>query len=103
VVGTFDENRFSHEGTQVSKEVIRQYHKRTQPEWVEAVSAAKAEATEEGVADWKSLCDRSPDPLATEVVRAARDLYCAGTNAYVGRDAFEAPDIADAIGTIRSL
>lgn len=41
VVGTFDENRFSYDGQQVSKEVIRQYHKRTQPEWVEAVSAAK--------------------------------------------------------------
>ncbi len=31
VVGTFDENRFSYEGTQLSKEVLRQYHKRTQP------------------------------------------------------------------------
>ena len=103
VVGTFDENRFSYEGTQVSKEVIRQYHKRTQPEWVEAVSAAKAEATAEGIADWKSLCDRSPEPLAPEVITAARDLYCAGTNAYIGREAFAAPDVADAIETIQSL
>jgi phosphoribosylaminoimidazole-succinocarboxamide synthase len=103
VVGTFDENRFSYEGTQVSKEVIRQYHKRTQPEWVDAVSAAKERATDEAVADWKSLCDRSPEPLADEVVAAARDLYCAGTNAYVGREAFDAPDVADAIETIQSL
>ena len=38
VVGTFDENRFSVEGNQLSKEVIRQYYKREQPRWVEAVS-----------------------------------------------------------------
>ena len=103
VVGTFDENRFSYEGTQVSKEVIRQYHKRTQPEWVEEVSGAKTQATEEGIADWKALCDRSPEPLADDVITAARDLYCAGTNAYIGREAFDAPDITEAIEAIQSL
>ncbi|WP_340097779.1 phosphoribosylaminoimidazolesuccinocarboxamide synthase [Salinibaculum salinum] len=103
VVGTFDENRFSYEGTQVSKEVIRQYHKRTQPEWVEAVGAAKERATSEGVADWKSLCDRSPEPLEERVIQAARDLYCAGTNAYVGREVFDAPDISAAVETIHNL
>jgi len=103
VVGTFDENRFSYEGQQVSKEVIRQYHKRTQPEWVEAVSAAKTEADERGVADWKSLCERSPEPLDDHVIEAARDLYCAGTNAYVGRDAFDAPSLEAAVETVRDL
>ncbi len=103
VVGTFDENRFSYEGTQVSKEVIRQYHKRTQPDWVDAVSEAKARASEEDVADWKSLCEESPAQLDEEVITAARDLYCAGTNAYVGRDVFEAPSLSDAIEHIHSL
>jgi len=103
VVGTFDENRFSYEGTQVSKEVIRQYHKRTQPEWVDAVGEAKASATDRDVADWKSLCEVSPEQLDEEVITAARDLYCAGTNAYVGRDVFEAPSLSDAIEHIHSL
>ena len=103
VVGTFDENRFSYEGTQVSKEVIRQHHRRTQSEWVEAVGVAKRRATTEGVADWKPLCDRLPEPLADEVIEAARDLYCAGTNAYLGRGVFDAPDIAAAVETIQSL
>ncbi|PSQ04144.1 phosphoribosylaminoimidazolesuccinocarboxamide synthase [Halobacteriales archaeon QS_4_69_31] len=103
VVGTFDENRFSYDGQQVSKEVIRQYHKRTRPGWVDAVSRAKADADERGVADWKSLCDRTPDPLDERVVRAARDLYCAGTNAYVGRDAFEAPSLDAAVEAARDL
>ena len=103
VVGTFDENRFSHEGQQVSKEVIRQYHKRTQPAWVEAVSAAKREADERGVADWKSLCDRQPEPLDESVIAAARDLYCAGTDAYVGRDVFDAPSLPAAVDAVRDL
>ncbi|ELZ29590.1 phosphoribosylaminoimidazole-succinocarboxamide synthase [Halosimplex carlsbadense 2-9-1] len=103
VVGTFDENRFSYGDQQVSKEVVRQYHKRTQPEWVEAVSAAKAEADERGVADWKSLCERRPEPLDDRVVEAARDLYCAGTNAYVGRDAFDAPSLEAAVDAVRDL
>ena len=103
VVGTFDENRFSYEGNQVSKEVIRQYHKRTQPEWVEAVSKAKQRATAQGVADWKSLCEQSPDPLDESVIEAARDLYCAGTNAYLGRDVFEAPSLPVAVGRAQNL
>jgi len=103
VAGTFDENRFSYDGQEISKEVIRQYHKRTQPEWVEAVGEAKRRANEQGVADWKSLCDRRPEPLEEPVIEAASDLYQAGTNVYVGREVFDAPAIEDAIGRIEEL
>ncbi|WP_336330605.1 MULTISPECIES: phosphoribosylaminoimidazolesuccinocarboxamide synthase [unclassified Haloarcula] len=103
VVGTFDENRFSYEGQQVSKEVIRQYHKRTQSEWVEAVSEAKQQADAEGVADWKSLCDESPQSLDESVIQVARDLYCAGTNAYVGGDVFDAPSLDEAVSAASEL
>ena len=103
VVGTFDENRFAYVGQQLSKEVIRQYHKRTQPEWVEAVSAAKERAKAEGVADWKSLCEERPEPLDESVIRTARGMYCAGTNAYVGREVFDAPSLDDAVDAVQSL
>jgi phosphoribosylaminoimidazole-succinocarboxamide synthase len=103
VVGTFDENRFSYDGQEVSKEVLRQYHKRTQPAWVEAVGDAKERAKAEDVADWKSLCEESPDPLADDVLGTARDLYAAGTNAYIGRDLFDAPDIDAAVAAVRDL
>jgi phosphoribosylaminoimidazole-succinocarboxamide synthase len=103
VVGTFDENRFSYEGQQVSKEVLRQYHRRTQPAWVDAVSTAKARANSEGVTDWKSLCDRNPAPLSVEVIETARDLYCAGTNAYLGREVFDAPELDRAVEAVRAL
>ncbi|MEF8783041.1 MAG: phosphoribosylaminoimidazolesuccinocarboxamide synthase [Haloarculaceae archaeon] len=103
VVGTFDENRFSYQGEQISKEALRQYHRRTQPGWVEAVSEAKARARREGVADWKALCDREPEPLDGRIVELARDLYCAGTNAYVGRAVFDTRPIDDAVEAIQEL
>ncbi|RXK51995.1 phosphoribosylaminoimidazolesuccinocarboxamide synthase [Halorientalis pallida] len=103
VVGTFDENRFSYDGQEVSKEVIRQYHKRTQSEWVEAVSAAKDQAKAEDVADWKALCDHEPKPLPDHVVDAARDLYTAGTNAYIGRELFDAPPLSEAVEAVQRL
>jgi len=103
VVGTFDENRFARRGQQVSKELLRQHHKRTQPAWVEAVSTAKRAADERGVPDWTSLCEREPGPLAQPVIEATRDLYCAGTNAYVGREAFDAPALDEAVDAVRDL
>ncbi|HKJ58314.1 MAG TPA: phosphoribosylaminoimidazolesuccinocarboxamide synthase [Halobacteriales archaeon] len=103
VVGTFDENRFSYDGQEVSKEVIRQYHKRTQPEWVEAVAAAKAEAKRRDVADWKSLCELAPEPLPAEVVQVASDLYAGGANAYLDRSLFDAPSLAEAVEAVRAL
>jgi phosphoribosylaminoimidazole-succinocarboxamide synthase len=103
VVGTFDENRFSYEGTQLSKEVIRQYHKRTQPDWVDAVAAAKREAKERDEADWKALCDRDPQPLDDDVVAVARDMYAAGTNAYTGMELFDAPPLSSAVGAVQRL
>jgi phosphoribosylaminoimidazole-succinocarboxamide synthase len=103
VVGTFDENRFSYDGQQVSKEVVRQYYKRTDPEWVAAVGDAKVAANEQGIADWRDLVEIEPKPLPEHVVEATSDLYAAGTNAYLGRDLFDAPAIADAVDRVRTL
>ena len=101
VVGTFDENRFSYTGQQVSKEVLRQYYRREHPTWVEAVASAKERAKAEGIEDWHDLCDRDPPPLPESVVTAASDLYAAGTNAYTGTDAFDAPALPDAVDAVR--
>ena len=103
VVGTFDENRFSYEGQQLSKEVIRQYHKRAQPEWVEAVTAAKSRAKDEGIADWRTLCEVEPEPLDDHVIDAIRDMYTAGANAYIDRELFSAPPLSEAVDSLRRL
>jgi phosphoribosylaminoimidazole-succinocarboxamide synthase len=103
VVGTFDENRFAYDGQEVSKEVVRQYYKRAHPEWVEAVSEAKAAADRQGVADWRPLCDVAPNPLPEGVISAVADMYAAGANAYTGGAWFDAPDIGDAVDAVRDL
>jgi phosphoribosylaminoimidazole-succinocarboxamide synthase len=103
VTGTLDENRFSYDGHQVSKEVLRQYHRREQSAWVAAVERAKREANERGVADWKSVCEREPEPLDPDVVGVARDLYAAAANAYTGRDVFEAPGLSAAVAAAEDL
>ena len=103
VVGTFDENRFSYDGREISKEVLRQYHKRTQPEWVAAVDEAKSEADETCETDWRALCDPDPEPLAEDVIAAASDLYTAGANAYLGRELFDAPDLGSAVTAAHAL
>jgi phosphoribosylaminoimidazole-succinocarboxamide synthase len=83
--------------------VVRQYHKRTQPEWVGAIEDAKERAKAEDVADWRTLCEVDPEPLPRHVVDAMRDLYTAGANAYLGRTLFDAPTLAAAVGTVRGL
>jgi len=97
VVGTFDENRFSYDGRPVSKEVVRQYYKREQPAWTDAVDEAKAEAKRRDVADWRALCNVEPMSLPPAVVESVADLYRAGANTYTGRDWFDAPDLGAAL------
>jgi phosphoribosylaminoimidazole-succinocarboxamide synthase len=103
VVGTFDENRFAHDGQEVSKEVVRQYYRRYHPEWVDAVSGAKAAADRRGMADWRSLCDIDPEPLPEGVVETVGEMYTAGANAYTGEGWFDAPSIGGAVDAVRDL
>jgi phosphoribosylaminoimidazole-succinocarboxamide synthase len=103
VVGTFDENRFSYDGQEVSKEVVRQYYRREHPEWVEAVSAAKAAAREAGDPDWRGRCSVDPEPLPESVVSAVSDLYTAGADAYTGESWFGGADVAAAVAAVRDL
>jgi phosphoribosylaminoimidazole-succinocarboxamide synthase len=103
VVGTFDENRFSYDGQALSKEVVRQYYRRTDPDWVDAVSAAKRAAREAGDADWQARCAESPDPLPPAVVETVSDLYASGTNAYAGFDWFDAPPLDEVVAAVADL
>jgi phosphoribosylaminoimidazole-succinocarboxamide synthase len=103
VVGTFDENRFSYGESGISKEVIRQYHKREQEAWVAAVKEAKARAKREDVTDWRPLCAHEPEPLSEEVIGAMGALYAAGANAYTGERWFDAPDLQAAVERAHAL
>lgn len=103
VVGTLDENRFAAEGQQISKEVIRQYYKRADPEWVAAVEEAKTAAKRRDIADWRSLCGTDPDPLPADVVALGADMYRSAANAYTERGWFDAPALETVVKRIRRL
>jgi phosphoribosylaminoimidazole-succinocarboxamide synthase len=103
VAGTFDENRFSYAGQQVSKEVIRQYYRREHPAWVEAVASAKERANARGIEDWHDLCEHTPPSLPAPVIEATGELYAAGANAYTNLDAFDSPGLAGAVEAVRNL
>lgn len=103
VVGTFDENRFSYGGRGISKEVVRQWYRANDPEWVDAVKEAKAAVAGREIDDWRELCERDPEPLPPAVVDAVSELYAAGTNAYAGREWFDVPDIEAALDAVDDL
>ena len=65
VVGTLDECRFTYDGLHVSKEIARQFYKKTQ--WYKDVEEAKKTAEAKGIKDWKALCKSQPPPLDPRV------------------------------------
>lgn len=103
VVGTFDENRFSYAGQQLSKEILRAYYRANQPEWVEAVSQAKSTAKGSDDPDWKGRCDKSPAQLPESVLQTISNMYRSGANAYIGWNLFDTPDLVEVVEELRSL
>ncbi|MEM2251182.1 MAG: phosphoribosylaminoimidazolesuccinocarboxamide synthase [Candidatus Hadarchaeales archaeon] len=95
VVGTLDECRFTYRGIHVSKEVARQYYKKT--DWFRAVEEAKKLAEKKGVKDWRSLCKVQPPHLDLELKEIISEMYMAAANALTGRKFFEVSTIDEVI------
>jgi len=92
VLGTFDENRFAFQGRQLSKEVLRQWYKRNQPEFVEACERWKKSGR-----GWQERCDVKPRKLPREFVQLVSQMYTAGCNRYTGRGVFKAPPLEEVL------
>ncbi|MBN2567546.1 phosphoribosylaminoimidazolesuccinocarboxamide synthase [Candidatus Woesearchaeota archaeon] len=56
VVGTLDEDKFTHQGIPLSKELLRDPYRIEHPGWVADVMTAKKLAKRFGREDWKPLC-----------------------------------------------
>ncbi len=95
VLGTFDENRFALGGVQISKEVLRQWYKRHQPEFGEACDRWKQTGS-----GWQERCDVKPRPLPAEFVTLVSQMYMAGCNRYTGRKVFQAPELERVLGKL---
>lgn len=99
VVGTLDECRFTYDGLQVSKEVARQFYRRT--EWRTDVEEAKRRAETEGVEDWRKLCRSNPPKLDTTLKAIMGKMYMSAANELTNRKLFDAPDIAEVVKEYR--
>jgi phosphoribosylaminoimidazole-succinocarboxamide synthase len=99
VVGTLDECRFTYGGVHVSKEVARQFYKKTQ--WYSDLEAAKKKAETEGLKDWKSLCKTQPPTLHRTLKRVISEMYMSVANEMTGLGLFDSPRLNDVIKEYR--
>jgi phosphoribosylaminoimidazole-succinocarboxamide synthase len=95
VVGTLDECRFTYGGVHVSKEVARQFYKKTS--WYGDVEEAKKTAETQGVKDWKALCKSQPPKLDEKLKNIISGMYMAAANELTNRKLFDAPRLAEVI------
>lgn len=95
VVGTLDECRFTYEGIHVSKEIARQFYKKTG--WDEDVEEAKKTAEAKGVKDWRTICKSQPPRLDAQLKTIMTEIYTAAANELTGRKLFDSPSLKEAI------
>ena len=95
VVGTLDECRFTYEGFHVSKEIARQFYKKTS--WFTEVEEAKKAAEAKGITDWKSLCKSQPQKLDAKLKTFISQMYMAAANELTNRKFFDVPALAKII------
>ena len=95
VVGTLDECRFTYDGMHVSKEIARQFYKKT--EWYNDLEQAKKDAESKGIQDWKSLCKSQPPKLNPKLKTIISEMYMAAANEMTTRKLFDAPKLKEVI------
>ncbi len=95
VVGTLDECRFTYDGVHVSKEVARQFYKKTS--WYQDLEQAKKEAEAKGKQDWKALCKSQPPKLDPKLKTIISEMYKAAANEMTGHKMFDSPKLSQVI------
>jgi phosphoribosylaminoimidazole-succinocarboxamide synthase len=101
VVGTLDECRFTYDGFHVSKEIARQFYKKTA--WYADVEAAKKAAEANDVTDWKALCKSQPPLLDRKLKTFISQMYMAAANELSNRRFFDVPPLAKIIADYKKI
>ncbi|MCJ7559993.1 phosphoribosylaminoimidazolesuccinocarboxamide synthase [Candidatus Bathyarchaeota archaeon] len=99
VVGTLDECRFTYDDVHVSKEIARQFYKKT--DWYLDVEEAKKTAETQGVKDWRAICKSQPPKLDAQLKTIISEMYMAAANELTNRKLFDAPPLAEIIKKYR--
>jgi len=95
VLGTLDECRFTYNSVHVSKEVARQFYKKTN--WYKDLEQAKKEAEAKGIQDWKGLCKSKPPKLDPKLKTVISQMYMAVANEMTNKKLFDVPKLASVI------
>jgi phosphoribosylaminoimidazole-succinocarboxamide synthase len=102
-----DELRLTHDGIQISKELLRRFYSGT--DWFKALGEAKRHAREMS-GDWKAICRNdlgaSPGRLTPEVARIASNIYLSIANSLATAVGEQTPfpsawDLSDLVGQVR--
>jgi phosphoribosylaminoimidazole-succinocarboxamide synthase len=101
VLGTLDECRFTYEDVHVSKEVARQFYKKTG--WYSDLEQAKKDAEAKGVQDWKSLCKSQPPKLDSKLKAIISQMYMTVANEMTNIKLFDTPKLAKVINAYRDF
>jgi len=101
VLGTLDECRFTFDGVHVSKEVARQFYKKTQ--WYNDLEQAKKDAEAKGVQDWKSLCKSQPPKLDPKLKTIISQMYTSVANEMSGKKIFNTPPLPKVIDDYKAF
>jgi phosphoribosylaminoimidazole-succinocarboxamide synthase len=99
VVGTLDECRFTYDGLHVSKEIARQFYRKT--DWYRDVENAKKRAEANGIKEWKRLCKSNPANLESTLKTMISQMYMAASNAFTHRKMFDVPSLDDVVEKYR--
>ncbi len=91
VLGTLDECRFTYQGQSVSKEVARQFYKKTN--WYKDLEEAKKKAVEQKIENWKKFCQSKPPKLDPALKKLISQLYMSTANAFLERQIFDSPKL----------
>ena len=95
VVGTLDECRFTLDGLHVSKEIARQFYRKTA--WFKDIENAKKTAEAQGIKDWKSLVKTPAPPLDPQLKTIIGQMYTAASNEMTTRKFFDTPKLCDVV------
>lgn len=98
VVGTLDEDRFGFNGEQVSKEFLRDWYNRNQPEF--RASCKEWEQTGPG---WQERCPVKPIKLFAAIPKTTSRMYMSVANRYTQRKIFDAPEMEEAMSDLKTV
>jgi phosphoribosylaminoimidazole-succinocarboxamide synthase len=90
-----DECRFTYNGLHVSKEVARQFYRKTK--WYLDVEEAKKTAEKRGIKDWKAICKSQPPKLDPQLRTIISEMYMAAANELTKRRMFDVPRLVELI------